>query len=47
MKDKYISPECEIITFSAEDIINTSTLTPMDSDLEEDDMVQFSYEHFR
>ena len=46
MKDKYISPECEIIRFDAEDVITTSGLKANSIELEEDEIAVFSKEKF-
>ena len=45
MKQKYISPECEIIRFDAEDVITTSGLKAY-NELEEDEIAVFSKDKF-
>ncbi|MBQ8942814.1 MAG: hypothetical protein IJ062_13425 [Firmicutes bacterium] len=46
MKDKYISPECEIIRFDAEDVITTSGLKANGIELEEEEIAVFSKDKF-
>ena len=43
MKEKYIAPECEIIKFSAEDVITTSVVgvNSIQSEYEEFEMGDF------
>lgn len=33
MKEKYISPEIEIVEFECEDVITTSSITPEENEL--------------
>ena len=46
MKDKYISPECEIIRFDAEDVITTSGIKADGTELDENEIAVFSKDKF-
>ena len=47
MKGKYISPECEIIKFDAEDVLATSGVKGLIYTEEEDDFAEFGADKFK
>ncbi|MBR1445219.1 MAG: hypothetical protein IJ583_16995 [Firmicutes bacterium] len=47
MKQKYISPECEIIRFESEDVLTASGVDALGYDDEQEGFADFSGTNFR